>query len=293
MNGELNALEAVAPEQAVVGRERPRLLLCPPDYFDSHFLFNPFVNYRGRVDRRRARTQWRRLVTVLQQAGAELDFLEPDPASSQLTFTADGAFCYMAGRALLLKNDGPRGLVEPDLFARWLTAHGITTEAAPPRYRLDGGNLLRLASGDVLAGLKPGSTLLGERYLGRLLRLTSGRKVVGVPLAGHRYLHLDTVVGVLAADTFLVYPGGLAGGVLPREGPFAEAEIVVVDEADAARFGCNTVVVGDVVVTGPVSARLVRAIRRLGFEVERIDLGEFYKAGGGAKCLTLPLWLDR
>ncbi|MEA2428748.1 MAG: dimethylarginine dimethylhydrolase, eukaryotic [Thermoleophilaceae bacterium] len=49
-------------------------------------------------------------------------------------------------------------------------------------------------------------------------------------------------------------------------------------------------VVGDVVITGPISHGLARRIAARGFEVESLDLSEFYKAGGGAKCLTLPLW---
>lgn len=265
--------------------------MCPPDYYDTHFLFNPHMAYSERVDRRRAKAQWRRLVQVLEEAGAELHFLEPSPASGALVFTADGAFCYRPGDALILENDGVRGDVEPPIFKEWLQEHGFRTEAAPPSSRLDGGNLLRLADGTVLAGLKPGATGVGERYLSRLLQLTDGARLETVSLVDERFLHLDTVVGVLGPRTYLVYEGGLLGGRVPEHGSLAEGEIVTVSAADAARFACNVVVVGDVVVTGPVSERLCRRIGRLGLHVERVDLSEFYKAGGGAKCLTLPLRL--
>jgi hypothetical protein len=36
---------------------RPRFLLCAPEYFDVHFLFNPFMSFHERVDRRRAKRQ--------------------------------------------------------------------------------------------------------------------------------------------------------------------------------------------------------------------------------------------
>jgi N-dimethylarginine dimethylaminohydrolase len=130
---------------------------------------------------------------------------------------------------------------------------------------------------------------MGERYLARLLRVTVGQRLETVPLVEERFLHLDTVVGVLGDSRYLVYSGGLGGGRLPERGALAEAEIVAVSRSDALRFGCNIVVVGDVVVTGPISDDLFRRIGRLGFHVERVDLSEFYKAGGGAKCLTLPL----
>lgn len=273
------------PERAA----RPSLLVCPPTDFNAHFLFNPFMSYRERVDLRRAKAQWRRLVRVLEEAGADVDVAEPAPSTGAVTFTADGAFCYAPGRALVLRNDGVRGELEPPVVRDWLAGRGFATEALPPTYRLDGGNLLQLRSGDVLAGLKPNATGLGERYLARLLRLVGGGRVIPIPLVDRRHLHLDTAVGVLG-DAFLVYPNAFPGGRVPDEPPFASAEVVVVGEDDASCFGCNVVVVGDVVVTGPVSDALARRIGRLGYAVERVDLSEFYKAGGGAKCLTLPLW---
>jgi N-dimethylarginine dimethylaminohydrolase len=268
----------------------PRFLLCAPDHYDTHFLFNPFMGYRERVEPRRAAAQWRRLVGVLEQAGAEVEPARPAPVTGALPFTADGALVYAPGRAVVLRNDGLRGDLEPPVFTGWLRGLGYATESLPPRYRIDGGNLLRLTSGDFLAGLKPGATGLAERYLDRLLRRITGARVLTVELAGPPWLHLDTVVGVLGPQTYLVHPGGLAGGTLPRTGPFANADVIEVDADDARRFACNVVVVGDVVVTGPISTGLERRIARRGFQVERVDLSEFYKAGGGAKCLTLPLW---
>jgi N-dimethylarginine dimethylaminohydrolase len=260
--------------------------MCPPAFFDAHFLFNPHMDFRERIDRGRATAQWLRLLHVLEEAGAEVKLLEPRPGIGPLVFTADGAFCHRPGEALILRNDGVRGDVEPEIFRGWFEAAGYRTESIPPNHRLDGGNLVRLPDGDVLAGLKPGSSGLAERYLGRVLALTSGAKVATVPLVDERFLHLDTTIGALGPGRFLVYRGGLRDG-LPHE--LSDAEIVDVSAEDAAHFACNVVVVGDVVVTGPVSDGLARRIGRLGYEVARVDLSEFYKAGGGAKCLTLPL----
>lgn len=264
---------------------RPRFLVCPPDHFEAHFLFNPFMDWSERVDLRRARSQWRRLVGVLEQAGADLEVVQPEDVSGQLPFTADGALVYAPGHAFVLRNDGPRGELEPPVFRAWLERLGFVAEGLPPAYRVDGGNLLRLPTGDVLAGLKPGSPGFGERYIGKILA-RSGRRLWAARLAEGPFLHLDTVVGVLRHRAFLVHREALPGGL---SGPLAEAEIVDVSRADAERFGCNVVVVGDVVVTGLVSDGLARRIGRLGFEVVRLDLSEFIKAGGGARCLTLPL----
>jgi len=43
-------------------------LMCAPDWFDVHYLFNPHMAFSERVDRRRAKAQWRRLVRALEEA---------------------------------------------------------------------------------------------------------------------------------------------------------------------------------------------------------------------------------
>lgn len=277
-----------SPER--VQARRPRFLMCEPEHYDVHFMFNPWMPYTERVDRRKAFRQWRSLVGAIEQAGAEIEYLPASRVSPAQVFTADGAVIYGEKRALILRNDGPRGYWEPRAFADWLLSRGFITEALPPRYRLDGGNILRLHDGSFAAGLKPGATGESERYLSKLLRFVGAGSLTGIGLIERKFLHLDMVVGRVGDSAYLVYEGGLFGGkaALART-PLERMPLISVMEEDAQNFACNGITIGNVFVTGPVSDGLARQIRAIGYEVERIDLSEFYKAGGGAKCLTLPL----
>src|SRR5947199_117703 len=60
-------------------------------------------------------------------------------------------------------------------------------------------------------------------------------------------------------------------------------------EAEAHRFGCNDVVIGKTVITNTGCDRLASDLRKWGYETISVELGEFLKAGGSAKCLTLRL----
>lgn len=260
------------------------LLVCAPEHFETHFLFNPFMGFRERVDRRRAARQWRRLVRVLEEAGAGVIRAEPSAATSALPFTADVALCWAPGEALVLRNDGLRGDLEPPVAVEWLRRLGLRAEALPPTYRLEGGNLVWAGPRLLLAGLKPGAAGRSERYLAGLLRLAAGIEVRTAQLVDDRHLHLDTALGRLRDDLFVVYSHAFERGQSP-----VMAETIEVGTADARAFACNLIRVGDVVVTGLISTELGRRIARHGFHVERVDLTEFHKAGGGAKCLTLPL----
>lgn len=64
---------------------------------------------------------------------------------------------------------------------------------------------------------------------------------------------------------------------------------IVVDSEDAGNFACNAVNVGDMIYLNKASGALKSCLMTAGFKVNEIDLSEFLKAGGSAKCLTLKL----
>jgi N-dimethylarginine dimethylaminohydrolase len=66
-------------------------------------------------------------------------------------------------------------------------------------------------------------------------------------------------------------------------------DLIVVDEEEARRFACNAVVVGKTVITNTGCPRLHRQLQMRSFRPVETPLGEFVKAGGSAKCLTLRL----
>ena len=63
-----------------------------------------------------------------------------------------------------------------------------------------------------------------------------------------------------------------------------------VSTADALKFCCNAVVIDRrVILHRGVSRPLRKELERRGFEMVELDLSEFLKAGGSAKCLALHL----
>jgi N-dimethylarginine dimethylaminohydrolase len=58
---------------------------------------------------------------------------------------------------------------------------------------------------------------------------------------------------------------------------------------DALAFACNSVEIGDALVMHHASPALRSRLNAAGYRIFQTDLGEFHKAGGSAKCLTLRL----
>ena len=137
----------------------------------------------------------------------------------------------------------------------------------------------------LLAGFRFRSDAPIHEELARLVRA----EVLPVELIDPRFYHLDTCCCPLNAETALWFPRAFdryGRKVIERliEDPIG------VSERDARRFVCNAVVVGRaVVMQSGASATLLRQLARRGFEVSPVDLSEFLKAGGSAKCLVLRL----
>ena len=66
-------------------------------------------------------------------------------------------------------------------------------------------------------------------------------------------------------------------------------EPVWLTDDEATAFCANSVVVGDVIVMPSCTPRLGRILEEAGKSVAVAPVGEFLKAGGGCRCLTLAL----
>ena len=70
--------------------------MCPPIHFGVLYEINPWMHREVTVDHDRARAQWDRLVATLNDAGAEVEVMEPHPDVPDLVFTANAGLVNAA-----------------------------------------------------------------------------------------------------------------------------------------------------------------------------------------------------
>ncbi|MBP6607448.1 MAG: hypothetical protein KA240_17345, partial [Nitrospira sp.] len=64
---------------------------------------------------------------------------------------------------------------------------------------------------------------------------------------------------------------------------------LAVPEEEALRFVCNAVCVGKQVVIAAGCPHTMKILETRGYRTHPVQLDEFMKSGGAAKCLTLAL----
>jgi N-dimethylarginine dimethylaminohydrolase len=257
--------------------------MCPPDHYGIEYEINPWMSRNRDSDDVLARSQWQALRALLERLSVDVHLMPAAPGLPDLVFTANAGLVWRETVFLAsFRHAARQGETAHD--ERWFREQGFNTEVCPAEWDFEG-------AGDALFC---GETLFGG-YLIRsdasALQWLAGRigcRVIPLQLVDDRYYHLDTCFCPLSPTEAVYYPNAF-----DQYGRKALVEhiptLVAVSNEEAARFACNAVVAGRNVVLNTGCPRLESDLARLGYQPHCTELGEFIKAGGSAKCLTLRL----
>jgi N-dimethylarginine dimethylaminohydrolase len=258
--------------------------MCPPDFYDVRYEINPWMNRQRGVDRSRAREQWVALYrTLVETVGVEVELVPPVEDLPDFVFTANAGLVYGSAFVPSRFRHLERAREEPH-WQGWFTRRGYTVVGLPPNVHFEGeGDVLRCGEA-LIGGYRFRSDRAALTALGELLPT----EVLALELADPWFYHLDTCLCPLTDKTVLYYPEALTPAARKAVSErFPDA--VPVEAEEAYRFVCNSVVVGEHVVMSPGCPLAREAVQARGYTVHEVEVGEFLKAGGGAKCLALFL----
>jgi len=259
--------------------------MCRPTFYTIAYEINPWMHLARQANHPRALQQWNQLYqTLTKTLRVRVSLLPPQPRVPDLVFTANAGL--VVGRTLIRSNfRHPQRRREEPIVEQQFRRMGYRVVRLPRRFNFEGeGDALWV--GDTLVfGFRFRSDAQAHVQLSRLLKA----RVLPVELTDRRFYHLDTCFCPLDGQAVLWFPKAFDRyGRKVIEG--LATDCVAVSERDAVRFACNAIVIGRAIVmqTG-VSSALRRALARRGFTIHQVDLSEFLKAGGSAKCLALRL----
>jgi len=260
-----------------------QILMCPPDHYGIEYEINPWMNRSLGAIRELAYRQWKNLHDRLIELGVEVALLPPHPGLPDLVFTANAGLVYRR-RFLSSRFKHEVRARESPIFDAWFAAHGFQVEHLPPHLYHEGAGDALFCGATLFAGYRQRSDALAHQWVAQHL----GVRCLPLELVNPYYYHLDTCFCPLSPTEAIYFPDAFdAYGrrVLSEEIP----RLIPVCEREAARFGCNAVVVGKTVVHNSRCPELAASLAEAGYCSVEVELDEFLKAGGSAKCLTLRL----
>jgi N-dimethylarginine dimethylaminohydrolase len=274
-----------APEPLSWGR---RILMCPPVHFGVLYEINPWMQREVTVDPERALGQWQDLAANLRAAGAEVVEMDARPDVPDLVFTANAGL--VNGDQFVPSHfRHPERQPETDIDAAWFAEHGWRVDRLSEHLDHEGaGDALPFTPDGGRTVLLSGYSFRSDAGAATELASLLQCAVRPIQLVDPRLYHLDLTFCPLDGRRAIVAPLGWDRyGAKVVEALVPEPLVLTDDEA--LSFCANSVVVGTTVVMPATPPRIGRRLEAWGFDVVESQVGEFLKAGGGCRCLTLAL----
>jgi len=260
-------------------------LMCRPTYYSIAYEINPWMSLKRQVVQQVAACQWQALYHLLtKRLKLAVRLMRPVPRLPDLVFTANAGL--VTGRMLIRSNfHHPERQGEEAIVERYFRREGFRIVRLPRWFNFEGeGDALWFGS-TLFFGFRFRSNAPAHEHLTRILHC----EVLPLELIDRRFYHLDTCFCPLDANSVLWYPGAFDRYGRKVIGSSVKDPLAV-SQADALKFCCNAIVAGRAVVLHHgISETLRTQLERRGFSVYELDLSEFLKAGGSAKCLVLRL----
>ncbi len=259
-----------------------RWLVCKPEDYDVRYSINPWMDTRVVPLRELARSQWQCLHHYLLRLGAWIEYVPHAEGFPDMVFTANAGL--VRGDTVVLSSFRYKERQgEEPFYQAWFESNGYKVlRVSSGTYEGEGDALF---AGDTLyCGWGFRSEVSAHEEVADLL---SVGELVLLELKDPRFYHLDTCFCPLTSDLGIVYPGAFsADGIAQLE---QHMELIKVPEADATQFVCNAVVLGEDIILPAGCQATYSMLQKRGYRTHPVDLSEFIKAGGAAKCLSLKL----
>ncbi|MDH3534073.1 MAG: arginine deiminase-related protein [Gammaproteobacteria bacterium] len=270
-----------------MSNKKDKILMCPPDYFTVDYVINPWMaGQEDSMNIELARTQWLQLRNTVARY-ADIVTIEPHPKLPDMVFTANAGVVY--GKKAIASHFMPmeRRAEEP-IFKQWFRDNGFELLDLSEKIGFEG-------AGDCLLDRRGPWLWTGYGFRTEIeahpkIQEFFDIELVSIRLTDARFYHIDTCFCPLT-DGFLMYhpPAFDYDSRIAIESRIPSHKRIIVDTMDAGNFACNAINIDDQVILHQASRPLQARLMLAGFHVHEVELTEFLKAGGSAKCLSLKL----
>jgi N-dimethylarginine dimethylaminohydrolase len=259
------------------------ILMCRPNHFGVEYEINPWMHVDIKVDHERATRQWQDLFIAYRRLGQTIELVEPRPGLPDMVFTANAAVIRDRRAVLSHFAHSERQGEEPFWWGA-LHDRGFEVKLLPGGVAFEGAGDALFVGDRLFAGHGFRTDLESHKLVSEALDV----EVISLELVDPRFYHLDTCFCPLSPEVVMFAPDAFAPESARRIRKTVP-HVIEVPVDVALGFVCNAVTINGKVVSSQGVESLGPDLRHAGFSVMSLPMTEFIKAGGGVRCLSLPL----
>jgi len=276
------------------------LYVIRPSRYDVLYSINVHMDKERRLNKRRARRQWNKMIRALKRQGARI--IQFDQRSAKPDVVPDFVFTANAG---LVVHTAQGKYFIPRRFRNTERKKEIPHNIK--HFESMGYKIADVVSEDLAWEGEGDMLFLGEKIFGGYSlheehrrsdkaaheqvaeALGKSQDLVTLELVDPRFYHLDTAFFPVDDEIVLYFPGAFTPEGVAAIERHAKRTIPI-SEADAKRFASNAITIGKtIIVNDGLGSGLKARLAEFGFSVVETPMSEFLKAGGSVKCCVLKL----
>jgi len=253
--------------------------MCRPSKFSIEYSINPWMTGEE-IDIKLAMSQWELLKSKIEKHGCKVEEIDQAEGLPDMVFTANGG--VVRGDKAIISNFMYREREgEHREYKRWFKDHKYKVIELGEDKKFEG-------RGDCFIW---GKYLIGgygyRSHRESLVEVSEelGLELIALRLTDERFYHLDTCMSVFESGEGLYYPGAFKADEIKKL-PF---KLRAISEEDACNFSCNNIEIGKAIIMTKPSSQIRGELGEMGYVIEEVEMSEFIKAGGSARCLVLKI----
>lgn len=254
--------------------------MCSPEFYEISYQINPWMDLKNQSDWKKAQKQWQLLHHTIIRLGGFVEYCRPVNGQPDMVFTANAALIHN-NKAILSNFLCKERQMEKRHYGETLKEIMEVVEL-PESLAFEGAGDALFAGNKLFAGFGFRSDFNSYVVIKDILNL---KEIIYCKLINPNFYHLDTCFCPLNENNALIYPNAFEN--TEEIGKHINLHFIPSDEAQ--KFACNAVVIGKNVILPSGCKQTVDILNNLGFITHPLELDQFLKAGGSAKCMTLKL----
>lgn len=265
------------------------LMSYPGSTYDLKYKINDWMDpSKNKINKQRANDQWLTLVNLIARLGSLVDIISvPEPDG---VFSANAGLVY--GDKFILSNfKFEERKAEESYWLEWSENVKHPTTSFNKLFKsihiieeepFEGAGDALFIGDTLVCGYGFRSSFNSTQIVKDIL----DAPVLPLELINPKFYHLDTCFCPLADNQVMYYPPAFKNPEIIEN----NFDTIVVSQADAQRFACNSVLIDKTIIIPSQCLKTVNQLKQKGYNSYSVDLSEYLLTGGAAKCLTLRYW---
>lgn len=257
------------------------ILMCPPKYYDVKYQINSWMDITNKPKKSLAVNQWQSLYRTIHHYGAQCIIIPPRENLPDMVFTANaGLVCD--NKVVLANFAKPERKKEEKYFENFFIENNYEILKLDNNFEGNGDSFI--FHDTLFLGVGSRTTL---RVADKIMEFFNLNKLVPCELVKDEYYHLDTCFCPLNNKDIIFIPTAFSK---KTQKMFQDFNFISLESKNTPKFICNTVVINDhLIMPRPDCTFSENKLTELGYFLHYLEMSEFIKAGGAAKCLTLKI----